>query len=145
MSKAVEKLCLSEEGRPCEEEERSSNSANTQQTSCNFGVGYGEDLKERIHSVEKFFPGSQNANQYSLLGRSGVKLSKICLGTLNFGQIPPEFGSRPGQLNEPQAHEILNKFVELGGNCIDTANNYPWFGSPNDQMSETIVGSWLKK
>jgi hypothetical protein len=33
---------------------------------------------------------------------------------MNFGEIDPEFGQRPGQINEQQAHQILDKFVELG-------------------------------
>jgi hypothetical protein len=144
MSKIAELLNLSE-GKT-NVEEGIMNPVDIQQTRCNFGVGYGADLRERTETVSKFFPSIQNANNmYSLLGRSGVKLSKICLGTLNFGEIDAKNGSRPGQLNKKQCHQILNRFVELGGNCIDTANFYPWFGSSEDQHSESIIGSWLKK
>ena len=68
-------------------------------------------------------------NTHCLLGRTGIKVSRITLGTMNFGQIDPTFGDRPGQLDENEAHRILDRFVELGGNCIDTANFFPWFGT----------------
>jgi len=38
----------------------------------------------------------------------------------------------------------LDRFVELGGNCIDTANFFPWFG-PTSGESERIIGNWLSK
>ena len=81
---------------------------------------------------------------HCLLGRTGVKVSRICLGSLNFGKIDSTFGERPGQLSENEAHKILDRFVQLGGNCIDTADFYPWFGSSTGQ-AETIIGNWLKK
>ena len=116
-----------------------------QQNRCDVGMTYGEDLHKRCEQLQKFFPKSKEATQmYSSLGRSGVKVNKICLGTLNFGQINEEFGSRPGQLEENAAHKILDRYFELGGNCIDTGNFYPWFGTSRDQMSETFVGNWLK-
>lgn len=81
-------------------------------------------------------------NTHSLLGRTGIKVSKVCLGTMNFGKIDEKFGERPGQLDEKESHAILDRFLDLGGNCIDTANFYPWFG--NEGLSETIIGNWLK-
>lgn len=81
---------------------------------------------------------------HCLLGRTGVKVSRVCLGSLNFGKIDSNFGERPGQLNEEEAHKILDRFLELGGNCIDTADFFPWFGSSTGE-AETIIGNWLKK
>lgn len=81
---------------------------------------------------------------YSFIGDSGIKVSKICLGTLSFGTMDKAFGDRPGQLNESESHKILDKYVELGGNFIDTANFYPWFGSSVGE-SEKIIGTWLEK
>jgi len=81
---------------------------------------------------------------HCLLGRTGVKISRVCLGTMNFGSIDSQFGKRPGQLNEEQAHTILDRYVELGGNCIDTSDFYPWFG-PDVGKTETIIGNWLAK
>lgn len=72
---------------------------------------------------------------YSFLGSSGVKVSKICLGTASFGKHHRE---RPG-LNEPDSHRVLDKFIELGGNFIDSAD---WYGAGE---AENIVGRWLSK
>lgn len=81
-------------------------------------------------------------NTHCLLGRTGVKVSRMCLGSMNFGRIDPQFGDRPGQLEEVEAHRILDRYVELGGNCIDTASFFPWFGSCGE--SESIIGAWLE-
>ena len=77
------------------------------------------------------------------MGRTGVKVSRVSLGSKNFGEIDSKYGERPGQLRKEIAHQVLDKFVELGGNSIDTANFYPWFGLTVGQ-SETIIGDWLK-
>lgn len=81
---------------------------------------------------------------HNFLGDSGIKVSKICLGTMNFGQMDKTYGERPGQLNEQEAHKVLDRFVELGGNFIDTGNFYPWFGKSVGE-SEKIIGTWLSK
>jgi hypothetical protein len=92
----------------------------------------------------EFFNMLVGQNTHNLLGRTGIKITRVCLGTMNFGEIDKEFGDRPGQLNEDESHKILDKYVELGGNCIDTANFFPWFGSTAGK-SEEIIGNWLKK
>ena len=66
---------------------------------------------------------------YRILGRTGVKVTPLCLGTMNFG----------GRSDESQAHAILDAYVALGGNFIDTANVY------NDGRSEEIIGRWMKQ
>lgn len=78
--------------------------------------------------------------QHEFLGRSGLKVSNICLGTMTFGKGSghPAFSS-PTQLDEAKAHDILDRFAALGGNFIDTANMYCY------GQSESIIGSWLKK
>ena len=45
----------------------------------------------------------------------------------------------PGQCNEEQSHQLLDRFVEVGGNFIDTANIY------SEGTSETIIGNWFQK
>ncbi|XP_030842691.1 uncharacterized protein LOC100889047 isoform X2 [Strongylocentrotus purpuratus] len=77
------------------------------------------------------------AVQYRYLGGTGVKVSNICLGTMTFGQSKNP--NRPGQCDEAAAHKIMDRFAELGGNFIDTANVYVM------GVSESIVGSWLAK
>nr|XP_006824259.1 PREDICTED: uncharacterized protein LOC100373293 [Saccoglossus kowalevskii] len=70
------------------------------------------------------------------LGNSGLKVSNVCLGTLTFGEDPL---GRPGQANEELSHQLIDRFVEKGGNYIDTANYYQL------GLSEKNVGSWLKR
>jgi aryl-alcohol dehydrogenase-like predicted oxidoreductase len=68
---------------------------------------------------------------YTHLGRSGVSVSRICLGTMNFGSH-----TEPGD-----AHQIMDHALEQGINFFDTANTY---GRPRgDGVTESIVGDWL--
>lgn len=66
-----------------------------------------------------------------LLGSSGIQVSPICLGTMNFGH------ARWG-CDESTSRAILDRFFELGGNFIDTANVYA------GGESESIVGRWME-
>ncbi len=70
---------------------------------------------------------------YVTLGRSGLRVSPLCLGTMTFGI---EWGIGTA---EEEAHAILRQFLEAGGNFIDTANVYN-FGS-----SEKMLGKFLKE
>ncbi|BFZ05483.1 hypothetical protein BsWGS_08522 [Bradybaena similaris] len=72
---------------------------------------------------------------YAFLGRSGLKVSNICLGCMTFGAST---WGVPGHCDENQSHEILNRFEEWGGNFLDTADIY------GRGMSEEIVGRWLE-
>ncbi|CAG5127533.1 unnamed protein product, partial [Candidula unifasciata] len=72
---------------------------------------------------------------YVFLGKSGLKVSNITLGTMTFGEN--QFG-RPGNTDEAQSHEIINRYVEWGGNFLDTADVYGM------GISESIVGRWLE-
>jgi aryl-alcohol dehydrogenase-like predicted oxidoreductase len=67
--------------------------------------------------------------QYRILGRTGVKVSPLCLGTMNFG----------GRSAAAESKKILDQYLELGGNFVDTANVY------NDGKSEEIIGQWMKE
>jgi aryl-alcohol dehydrogenase-like predicted oxidoreductase len=69
--------------------------------------------------------------QYVHLGRSGVQVSRLCLGTMNFG----------GLTAERDAHAIMDKALEIGVNFFDTANVYG--GSRGEGVTEQIVGRWL--
>lgn len=109
-----------------------------------FYPGVRRDQQQTIRDPTiDYFNSLVAKNTHCLLGRTGVKVSRVCLGTMNFGQIDPTFGERPGQLDESEAHRILDRYVELGGNCIDTANFFPWFGTCGE--SERIVGAWLER
>jgi aryl-alcohol dehydrogenase-like predicted oxidoreductase len=81
---------------------------------------------------------------HCLLGKTGMKLSRLTLGTMNFGKLDTNIGERPGQLSENDAHKLLDRFVKLGGNCIDTADFFPWFGTDVGK-TELMIGNWLSK
>jgi aryl-alcohol dehydrogenase-like predicted oxidoreductase len=66
--------------------------------------------------------------RYRLLGRSGLRVSEVCLGAMTFGEASPRNADRA------EARRIFDAFVEAGGNFVDTANNY------SGGLSEEIVG-----
>lgn len=70
--------------------------------------------------------------RYRLLGRSGLRVSEICLGTMSFGD---EWGFGA---NEATSHRILDAYADAGGNFLDTANKY------HGGQTEEIVGRWLE-
>lgn len=70
-------------------------------------------------------------DHYVTLGRSGLKVSRFCLGAMTFG-TEWGFGSTPSD-----AAAILDAYVGRGGNFVDTANIY------TGGNSETIIGDWL--
>ncbi|BFZ18596.1 hypothetical protein BsWGS_21635 [Bradybaena similaris] len=73
---------------------------------------------------------------YNFLGRSGLKVSNLALGTATFGEANMNW---PGQTDEESSHEIINRYVEWGGNFLDTADIY------SGSKAEMIVGKWLEK
>jgi 1-deoxyxylulose-5-phosphate synthase len=75
--------------------------------------------------------------QYKNLGRTGLKVSPLCLGCMTFGV--PERGDHPWSLPESQSRPIIRKAIDLGINFFDTANAY------SDGTSEEIVGQALKE
>ena len=73
--------------------------------------------------------------KYTYIPNTDIKVSKICLGTMTFGQ----------QNTEEEAHEQLNFAKEKGVNFIDTAEMYSIPGRKETQGStERYIGSWLK-
>ncbi len=71
--------------------------------------------------------------KYNYLGRTGLKVSKICLGTMNFGSYT----------SEKDSFKIMDKALELGVNFFDTANVYG-----NDKgvgFTEGLIGRWLEQ
>ena len=71
------------------------------------------------------------AMDYTRLGRTGLKVSRLCLGTMNFG---PETA-------ESDAHRIMDRALEVGINFFDTADVYGW--KRGEGWTEQIVGRWL--
>ncbi len=72
---------------------------------------------------------------YRRLGRTGLKVSELCLGTMQWGWTA----------NEDRAFEVMDAFVEQGGNFIDTADIYSrWVEGNPGGVSEEIIGRWMK-
>ena len=69
--------------------------------------------------------------EYVKLGRTGAKVSNICLGTDNYGN---EFGC-----DEETAHAIMDRAIDYGINFIDTSDSY------SDGRSETVIGNYFAK
>src|SRR5918911_4487071 len=67
--------------------------------------------------------------EYRTLGGTGTIVSSLCLGTMTFGN----------ESAEDVSHAQLDRFVERGGNFVDTADVY------SRGVSEEIIGRWLKK
>lgn len=76
---------------------------------------------------------------YTHLGRTGLKVSRLCLGTMNFGDVT----------DEKTSARILDEALEAGINFIDTADVYGTEQSPDIQqgsgLSEEIIGRWLQQ
>ncbi len=69
--------------------------------------------------------------QFTQLGRTGLKVSRLCLGTMNFGP----------QTSESDSHSIMDSAHELGVNFFDTANGYG--GEGHRGRTEEIIGNWF--
>jgi aryl-alcohol dehydrogenase-like predicted oxidoreductase len=74
--------------------------------------------------------------EYRLLGRTELKISTICLGTMQFGWTS----------DASTSHSILDEAFELGCNFIDTADIYSsWAPGNKGGESEAIIGNWIAK
>ena len=74
--------------------------------------------------------------EYKKLGRTGLKVSPLCMGTMQFGW----------SVNEADTHRILSTTIDAGINFIDTADIYSkWVDGNPDGVSETFIGNWMKK
>ncbi|MEU2853607.1 aldo/keto reductase [Streptomyces syringium] len=71
--------------------------------------------------------------EYTQLGRTGLKVSRIVLGTMNFGP----------QTDETDSHTIMDVALGAGVNFFDTANVYGW--GENKGRTEEIIGTWFAK
>ncbi|MEV7185713.1 aldo/keto reductase [Kitasatospora sp. NPDC093102] len=68
---------------------------------------------------------------YTRLGRTALRVSRICLGTVNFG----------GRVEEPEARKLMDHAVDSGINFVDTANMYGW--REYKGYTEEVIGRWL--
>ncbi|MDH3504505.1 MAG: aldo/keto reductase [Nitrospirota bacterium] len=69
--------------------------------------------------------------KYVHLGRSGLKVSRLCLGTMNFGPLA----------SEPESFAMMDRALELGINFFDTADVYGW--EVGEGITEKILGRWF--
>jgi aryl-alcohol dehydrogenase-like predicted oxidoreductase len=69
--------------------------------------------------------------KYANLGKSNMSVSRICLGTMHFGN----------RTSEQDAFRIMDRALDMGINFFDTANVYG--GTGNRGGSETIIGKWF--
>jgi len=80
--------------------------------------------------------------KYNRLGKSGLYVSKLCLGTASFGYGTSSGARDWGIVDERTAHQMMDLAVERGINFFDTANVY---GSKDARgMSEEIIGRWFQ-
>ncbi len=70
--------------------------------------------------------------KYTTLGKAGVKVSRACLGTMNFGMA----------IDEKESFKIMDRAMELGVNFFDIADFYG--NPPGKGLSESIVGNWFE-
>jgi 1-deoxyxylulose-5-phosphate synthase len=74
--------------------------------------------------------------EYKKLGRTGLKVSPLCMGTMQFGW----------SVNEADTHRILSSAFDAGINFIDTADIYSkWANGNPGGVSETYIGNWMRK
>ncbi|MCY4409094.1 MAG: aldo/keto reductase [Caldilineaceae bacterium] len=73
--------------------------------------------------------------EYRRLGRTGLKVSPLCLGSMNFGWTA----------DEKTSFAVMDAFAEAGGNFIDTADIYSrWVDGNNGGVSEEVIGRWMR-
>ena len=68
---------------------------------------------------------------HTTLGRTGLKVSRLCLGTMNFGP----------QTSEPDSFAVMDKALDLEINFFDTADVYGW--KKGEGVTEQIIGRWI--
>jgi NDP-hexose 2,3-enoyl reductase len=69
--------------------------------------------------------------EYTRLGRTGLQVSRLCLGTMNFGP----------KTSEADSFAIMDRALDHGINFFDTANVYGW--KPGEGVTEQIIGRWF--
>lgn len=78
--------------------------------------------------------------QYRQLGRSGLRVSTLCLGTMTFGEADETSFMHKVGCDEPTAHHIMSRALDAGINFFDTADVYG-----QDGLTERVIGNWFAK
>ncbi|EYB24105.1 hypothetical protein FG05_00053 [Fusarium graminearum] len=80
-------------------------------------------------------PPKTELGRYRILATTaGVRVSPLVLGAMSIGEAWDFMGT----MKETESYKLLDSYYDLGGNFIDTANNY------QNEQSETIIGDWMK-
>lgn len=77
--------------------------------------------------------------EYRRLGRSGLKVSPVCIGAMTFGEADENSFMHKVSCDEKTAHAIMSRGLDAGVNFIDTADVYGQNG-----LSERVIGSWFQ-
>ncbi len=78
--------------------------------------------------------------EYRRLGRSGLEVSTLCLGTMTFGEANAQSFMHQVGCDDKTAFEIMDKALDSGINFIDTADVYG-----QDGLSERVIGQWFEE
>lgn len=68
------------------------------------------------------------------LGKTDTMVTRLGLGCINFGTTT----------DETTAHNLIDTYLELGGNYLDTSNNYAFWNGGDGRSSERVIGSWKR-
>ncbi len=98
---------------------------------CKFNLRLVPEHTQRSLNSMSASTSEKAVMKYKLLGKSGLRVSELCLGTMTFGE---DWGMGASQ---DESSKIFDAFVEAGGNFIDTANGY------TDGTSEKFVGELI--
>src|SRR5467141_4859337 len=98
-----------------------------------MGVSTADRIRQRAESIPELLNPERNTiMKYRLLGKSGLRVSEVSLGTMTFGE-EFEWGSP-----KAEAQKVYETYREAGGNFIDTANFY------TGGTSEKFVGEFIQ-
>src|SRR5579864_4226465 len=78
--------------------------------------------------------------EYKNLGSSGLKVSKLCLGAMTFGEADEDSMMHKVGATEEASFAIMSRALDAGINFIDTADVYG-----QDGLSERVVGNWMER
>ena len=97
------------------------------------------EIHDDITDIREAFMNAENQRiipsvaSYHLLGRSGLRVSPLCLGAMTFGE-DWQMGA-----NKDQSRKVFDRYTERGGNFIDTADGY------TEGKSEELLGKFMKE
>lgn len=82
----------------------------------------------------KHYYGKAESKMKKIILPNGLEVSAVALGAMNFGTTT----------SENAAYDVLDAYLDVGGNFVDTSNNYAHWAGTGDE-SETVLGNWFEK